>query len=201
MDVLLAMFGMFIPDVMAPPPMPTPAAYSRMLAESDLLAETGTPMLSEDSEHLRALQWLAEREELMDSRERGYVCRFAAQSEIDFLRNRRIRLAQAPSLAECRAYPATQEEAVRAIQFNRAYKAHLELRQLWEPDRAELIRQAINETDTCYQAWSCVRDMKIPSCYLTVQRQAALELSRLIGAESFRRGELPPVVPYWRFRD
>jgi hypothetical protein len=43
----------------------------------------------------------------------------------------------------------------------------------WENDRADLIWQAIRETDTAYRTWDAIRDARCDFYYVSVRRLAA----------------------------
>jgi hypothetical protein len=72
---------------------------------------------------------------------------------------------------------------------------------VWESDRADIITQAINETQQLYHVWDAVRDARCEFYYVTVRRQALLKLRGLIGENDYYEAKLPPYVPIWRFTE
>jgi hypothetical protein len=145
--------------------------------------------------HHTAIDW-----EILDARETRYVLAKPEdfQEDLDFLRKRRADLEEAPKVGESDRLPSRQ--AVNDnIRFNRAYRKNLETRMLWEPDRANVIGEAIRETERLYKMWDAIRDAKCEFHYVTVRRLALKRLMEMVGPEVYLTGELPPYVPEWRF--
>jgi hypothetical protein len=138
--------------------------------------------------------------EILDPRETRYVLAKVEdfQEDLDFLRKRRADLADAPRLAECERLP-DRRAVSEYIRFNRAYRKHLDTRLVWEADRADLIGEAIRETDRLYQTWDAIRDARCDFQYVTVRRLALKRLRDRIGESAYESGEMPPYVPEWRF--
>jgi len=145
--------------------------------------------------HQTAIEW-----EILDPRETRYVLARIEdyQGDLDILRKRQLELADAPRVIDSCRFP-DRDTVNEFIRFNRAYRKHLEVRQAWESDRADLIRIVIMETDRLYKVWDAVRDARCDFYYITFRRQALLRLQELIGPEAYAIGELPPYVPEWRF--
>jgi hypothetical protein len=145
--------------------------------------------------HQTAIDW-----EILDSRETRYVLAKPEdfQDDLDFLRRRRIDFEDAPKVGESDRLPNRQ--AVNDnIRFNRAYRKNLDTRLLWEPDRANVIGDAIRETEKLYKIWDAMRDAKCEHHYITVRRLALKKLKEMVGPEIYLTGESPPYVPDWRF--
>lgn len=144
----------------------------------------------------------AVRRELMDPREATWLFRFRESwtSELEIIRARRLELEGAPLAADAVRFP-DRGTANDLIRFNRAYKTHLEARLHYEQDRADVIREAMGETEQLYRAWDAVRDARCDFYYLTVRRQALKRLRDLVGPDAYYAGEMPPHAPTWRFRD
>ena len=180
--------------------------YDLVLAATLLTAPPGTPEPVPDADrwpavqaalHQTAVEW-----EILDSRETRYVMSRVEDFEADLnlLRRRYAELADAPKLSDAARFP--DRRAVNdLIRFNRAYRKHLETRQVWEADRADAIRAAVLETDRLYRVWDAVRDARCEFYYVTVRRQALKKLKEMIGDDAYSLGELPPYVPEWRFRE
>jgi hypothetical protein len=171
--------------ITAPPgtPEPPPAADQWAALQSAL--------------HKTAIEW-----EILDERETRYVLARPEDydADLNLLRRRYADLAGAPRLADAARFPDRQ--AVNEfIRFNRAYRKHLETRQVWEADRADAIRVVVLETDRLYQVWDAVRDARCEFYYVTVRRQALLKLKDALGAAAYEAGDLPPYVPEWRFNE
>ena len=175
-----------------------------MLAAMLLSAPVGTPeqvpppdrfATVQAAIHQTAIDW-----EILDLREIRYVLAKADdyQEDLDFLRKRRIDLEDAPKLAESQRLPGRQT-VNDYIRFNRAYRKNLETRLAWESDRANILGEAIGETDRLYKMWDAMRDAKCDFHYVTVRRIALRKLKDMLGEEMYSSGELPPYVPEWRF--
>jgi hypothetical protein len=148
-----------------------------------------------DALHQTAVDW-----EILDSRERRYVLtkREDFQDDLDFLRKRRAELAEAPRVAEAERLPdrLTINDCIR---FNRSFRKNMEIRSAWESDRADFIREVIDENERLYKIWDAIRDAKSDMHYVTTRRIALLKLRDMIGLDAFASGEAMPYVPDWRF--
>jgi len=139
--------------------------------------------------------------EILDPRE--VRCPFEAPGDfncdLEMLRRRYRELADAPPLADCLRFP-DRTMVHDLLSFNYAYRRHLEVRQSLErTDRSEL-QAALRETDTLYRIWDAVRDVRCEYYYVAVRRRALKRLRELLGEEAYSNGQLPPVVPLWRFQ-
>ena len=148
-----------------------------------------------DALHQTAVQW-----EILDPRETRYVLTKPEdfQGDLDFLRKRRVDLAEAPRIVDAQHLP-DRNTINDCIRFNRAFRKNMELRSAWESDRADFIRQVINENERLYQVWDAIRDARSDLHYVTTRRFALLKLRDLIGPEAFASGINQPYVPDWRF--
>lgn len=145
--------------------------------------------------HEIAVNW-----EILDPRETRYVLSKAEdwQTDLDFLRKRKAELADAPKIGESVRLP-DRRLMDDYIQFNRAFRKNLEVRALWEADRAVEIGEVARETDRLYKLWDAMREAKCDFHYVTYRRQALKKLKDSLGTEAFDSGELPAYVPVWRF--
>ena len=148
-----------------------------------------------DALHKTAVDW-----EILDPRETRYVlaAREDFEADLTLLRKRYGELADAPKLADAQRLPE-RRTVNELIRFNRAYRKHLEERQVWEADRADLFCAAIGETDRLYRQWDAARDAQCDFYYVTVRRAALKKLRDSIGEAAFVTGHLPHYVPDWRF--
>lgn len=145
---------------------------------------------------------LALEAEILDPRETRYVL-FRPEdlaSDLQMLQRRYQELGDAPSLADAFRFP---DRAVvnELLVFNRAYRNYVEQRQPLETAHWGDLRTAQREVDHLYQVWDTVRDARCEYYYVTVRRQALKRLRDMIGEEAYAKGELPPHVPLWRFRE
>lgn len=177
-----------------------------VLAAALLSAPPGTPDPLPTAErwpniqaalHQTAVDW-----EILDPREVQFMLTRIEdfKDDLTILRRRQATLRDAPRVIDAGRLPDRQT-VNELIQFNRAYRKHLETRQLWETDRAGLIREAVTETDRLYKVWDAVQDARCDFYYITVRRQALLKLKELIGPEAYATCDLPPPVPDWRFNE
>ena len=180
------------------------AASDLILAAALLTAPVGTPEQTppedrwtamRDAVHQTAVAW-----EIMDSRETRYVMatRDDFEPDLNLLRKRYAELADAPKLSDCHRLP-DRRTVNELIKFNRAFRKHLEERQVWESDRADVLHEAMQETDRLYRQWDAIRDAQCDFYYVTVRRAALKKLREALGADAFNAGRMPPYVPEWRF--
>ncbi len=172
-----------------------------------LLLLAGSPDIDEPTPHpdqwpgLRdSVQRLALDMEILDPREASYIMakRTDFATDLNLLRRRRVEFEDAPRLVDAGRFP-DRKQVNELVLFNRGYRRHLIERHTLELDRADLIIDAIRETDQLYRVWDAVRDARCEFYYVTVRRQALKRLKCLIGEEAFNAAELPPNVPTWRF--
>lgn len=181
-------------------------AIECVMATALLVAPPGTPEPIPAPERWPAVQAalhaVAIRWEILDKRETRYV--FARledfESDLNLLRRRYVELADAPMLHEGDRFPdrATVNDL---LTFNRAYRRHLDSRQVLETDRSDLLQGMVRETDRLYQVWDAVRDARCEFYYVTVRRQALKRLRDQLGADAFECAHLPPHVPIWHFQE
>jgi hypothetical protein len=145
------------------------------------------------------LQALALHLELLDPREVKYtlVEADAFASDLKELQGRYVKLADAPTLAECRRFPS-REVAGDLLASNRAYRESLSHRLAVDAIHAEELRAALHETDQLYRVWDLVRDAHCEGYYVKYRREALQQLRELVGPHAFYSGQLPPHVPLWR---
>lgn len=180
------------------------SASDLVLAAALLSAPVGTPEQTPlESQwpairaalHKTAILW-----EIMDVREERYILATLDdfESDLNLLRKRYTELADAPRLIDCQRLP-DRKTVNELIQFNRAFRKHLEQSRNWEADRADIYHQAIRETDWLYRQWDAIRDAQCDFYYVTVRRAALKKLRDAIGEDDYRAGKMPSYVPEWRF--
>jgi hypothetical protein len=149
-----------------------------------------------------AIHQLAVRWEILDPRETRYVLARSEDfnTDLNMLRRRYQDLADAPHVGDSYRFP-NRGAVNELVRFNRAFRKHLDQRQQLEADRVDTLRAVMWETDRLYQVWDSVRDARCEFYYVTVRRNALKKLRDLIGEEAYRKGQLPPNVPTWRFNE
>jgi hypothetical protein len=144
-----------------------------------------------------AVQW-----EILDIREVHYILSRPEdfQSDLNLLRRRFRDLTDAPALNDSQRFP-DRETINDLLAFNRSYRQNLTNRQPVELVRCWELRAAMQETEHLYQVWDTVRDARCDYYYVTVRRQALKKLRKMLGADDYYFGKLPPPVPLWRFQE
>lgn len=132
--------------------------------------------------------------QIADPREQGCLLTQEPVCDLAMLQSRYVEFAGLPPLEDCLRFP-TQKFVTDMLAQNRSFRAGLEARLQLDEIHALVIRDAIVETDQCYQVWDSVRDASCSYYYVTVRRQSLGALRSLIGAESYYAGQLPPWVP------
>lgn len=152
-----------------------------------------------------ALKEVAVEIEILDEREKTYF--FLGPKEEDWhndvrlLRNRYKELKDCPRLASADNFIWGRTEISELTNFNRQYYKVLEKQSLNNPDRYDLFKLALKDTNMLYQTWDALRDSKCHFYYTVVKRQALKRLKDTIGEEDFLAGRMPDHVPVWTFRE
>lgn len=163
----------------------------------------GLPAGWEAPEGLRQMvQALALEQEILDPREARYILVRPEefQADLNLLRRRFQELAGAPPLSDSWRFP-DRSTINEFLAFNRAYRQHVDVRQPLEPAHWWRYQEVLQDTDQLYQVWDTVRDARCEYYYIAVRRQALKKLREMLGDDAYYRGELPPYVPLWRFRE
>ncbi|MFN4259418.1 MAG: hypothetical protein ACK4RK_08965 [Gemmataceae bacterium] len=149
-----------------------------------------------------ALQALAVEWEILDAREARYILARPddLRADVLLLRQRFHDLQDAPPVCDSERFPdrATVNDM---LAFNRAYRQHIDNRQLMDLANWWALKVVLEETDRLYQVWDTVRDARCEYYYVTVRRQALKRLRDTLGPEAYYSGQLPPYVPVWHFQD
>lgn len=170
-----------------------------------------SPWIS-DSQAAAAFSWvpscrgelraLAVRHEVLDPREVRWVLYHPDRlaDDLTFLRRRYRTLAASPPLHDAQAWPCIRT-CVLNLEFNRAYRQHLERLLEVECRDTWTLREAIAETDRLYHVWDLIRDAQCDYYMVTVRRLALEQLRQEIGVADYYAGRMPPCVPVWRFAE
>lgn len=147
-----------------------------------------------------AIRQVAVARELMDEREAKYVFVKVEwfPNELDMIRRRREDLADAPFVSDAARLPP-RDAVNKLVEFNRAFKRHVENLAKFDGSHQNLYRAVLTETDELYRAWDKARDANCPFYYVTVRRQALKDLRSAIGPDAYSTMTLPAAAPYWRF--
>lgn len=87
------------------------------------------------------------------------------------------------------------------LEFNRAYRSHIETRQAFEPRSHWDWQDVLNETDWCYYCWSALQEARGSSGEDRDSCMAGLcRLRVLLGEQAYLEGCMPPCVPVWRLQ-
>lgn len=109
-------------------------------------------------------------------------------------------LSPDPPLADRDRFPM-RELAREAMQFNRAYRRHVENRQAFELHNWWYWQEVLTETDYLYHTWDWLHAAQGGEGRDEVYwRHSLLRLRELLGDEAYFTGVMPPAAPVWRFR-
>ena len=109
-------------------------------------------------------------------------------------------LSADPPLSDRERFPP-KEAAKQAMEFNRAYRLHLQSRQCLELHRWWDYQEAITETDYLFHAWDWLNAAQGGEGRgEDYWRLSLSRLKELIGDEAYHAGIMPPNVPMWRFQ-
>jgi hypothetical protein len=107
-----------------------------------------------------------------------------------------------PPLSDRDRFPP-REICRQAMQFNRAYKAHLTAHMAWycgDSDRSQWFIDALAETDQFFYVWDwCHAAQGGEARDETYWREALQRVRDSIGHGAYGAGQMPPPVPVWRF--
>jgi hypothetical protein len=142
-----------------------------------------------------AIQW-----EILDAREDRLQRPEHFTIDIQSLRRRFDELADAPHLHDCCRFP-TRAVVGQMLDFNQAYKQHLECLRPLLNDQGDTVRAAIRETNQLHRIWEKVYDARSGIYYVSVRRNALKQLREMVGVDAYYTGQLPPHVPVWRFQE
>ena len=185
--------------------MPQPSDL--MLAIILLTAPVGTPENKPPFDRYPAVcQAICDRAvhlEIMDRRETSYFFANGTdwQADLDLLRKRLADLQDAPTIAEIEGFFPNRRISSDLCKFNREFRSYLEDRVLWENDRADLLWQAIEETDALFSTWDKIRDASCEYYYVTARRLAAKQALVTCCPQKLTIFEFrpPDYVPLWAF--
>ncbi len=168
-----------------------------VLAAALLVGPKDVPVDANWIEVLRpTILTLAVNSEILDPRERAFLLTQDPVGDLAMLQGRNEDFKGLPYLGECSRYP-DRKLINDFLALNRSYRNDLNKRLEIDLIHADVIRDAIVDTDQLYQVWDTVRDAQCDYYYVTVRRQALGLLRELIGAEAFYSGRMPPSIPVW----
>lgn len=118
--------------------------------------------------------------------------------DLELLRTRYRTLADAPPASDAYRFPP-RDTACELLSFNREYTRTLRQRRQAVGSALGDLDRALEEAEQLYRLWDLVRDARSDCYYVSVRREALLNLRRALGREDYYRGIMPPHVPIWRF--
>jgi hypothetical protein len=147
----------------------------------------------------KALQQTALSWEILDQRELRYVLVRQDEFLVDvrMLQRRQRDLYDAPPIQDAQRLP-DKGMVNEFLQFNRAYRQHLDSCLLLYPNSASL-KAAREEVEQLYLIWDAVRDARCDYYHIHIRRQALKKLRDILGNDDYQQTNLPPHVPVWRF--
>lgn len=145
--------------------------------------------------HSQALEW-----EILDPREDRLNNLEELTADLRVLRRRYRELKDAPPLRDVARFP-NRHLIGEMLRFNRAFRRHLDARQLVDRDRTYALKEVVRETDELHKIWDLVREASCQIYYVPVRRMALKRLRDTIGEVAYLAGDLPPHVPLWHFID
>lgn len=107
---------------------------------------------------------------------------------------RAVDLVDCPDLHDLYRWPGSGDTR-EAMNFNRAYRSHLEARHAWEKWNQAEIWEALIETDRLWKVWDTLDDAHLRHFSRYRRRQALRTLRELLGEDAYARGAMPPPVP------
>lgn len=137
---------------------------------------------------------LAVADEILDTRELGYIMGLDPLGDLAMLHGRYRDFAAVPPLSDAERFP-DRKVVAEMLALNRAYRSRLMDRLGVDLIHAGEIRATIESVDLRYQAWDSVRDSSCTYYYVTVRRQGLDCLRSLIGDEAFYAGRMPSPIP------
>jgi hypothetical protein len=149
----------------------------------------------------RPIQALAVQWQLLDQRELKDILARPEDflSDLTLVRRRYHDLHNAPAVEDSQRFP-DRALVNDLLAFNRAYRQYIDICQPVELVHWWELRVTLQETERLYMIWDQVREANCDYYYVGVRRGALKKLRELVGDEAYYSGNLPPVVPSWRFR-
>ncbi len=148
------------------------------------------------------VQELAIDDEVMDKNELVYLLSrpetFA--HDVALIRIRREEFKYMPRLAETSRFP-DKRQVDKAKAFNRQYMEKVEFEiGIANSNTIEYWQDAKNETQKLWKVWDLLSDIQTDYYFVMYRRQALDKYREAVGWDQYMTVELPPFVPYWRFR-
>lgn len=113
---------------------------------------------------------------------------------------RRDEFINAPRMHELERFPS-REIVQEHIHFARQYSWNLEKAAEVDFAFAPYYLATQREIQNSLRYWQTLNSATSSYVYLYGRRKYLMELKEMLGDEAFYRGELPPHVPYWNFRE
>ena len=180
--------------------VPTP--YDIMLAEDLVYAPADAPAGEWWPRGRSAVLFVAGRDGVVDPEAHWNVFPLGGKTswarEVAAVRQNVARVKDAPRLCEGDWLPPAAE-AYQIFIFNLTHAEHLRVRLLWEPDRADRIAVAIDETRRLADLWLAIHNTRTREPWDKPRRMRLAAVREMIGEEAWANRELPPVAALWSF--
>lgn len=119
---------------------------------------------------------------------------------MEFLLISYLSLTPAPCLSDRDRFPP-REIAKQAMEFNRAYRLHIQSRQVLELHNWWYWQEALTENDYLFHCWDWLHAAQGGEGRDEGYWRLSLQhLREMIGDEAYCAGTMPPNVPSWRFQ-
>lgn len=122
------------------------------------------------------------------------------RSELRYVRHYLRLLENAPPLADCDWLPPNAV-ATDFCNFNEQYQCHLQSQLLMAGPHTNDTGDALRESRQLHRVWDSVRRASSPNQSWAYRRRTLSQLREMVGEKAYYRGDLPPCVPVWRFRE
>jgi hypothetical protein len=140
--------------------------------------------------------------EAMDEKESKYYFTRKDDCYKDFARFRQIYLdvKDMPPVSDCMRFPP-KEFANEALAFNNKFQNNIKEEARLYSHKIKFYLNVLKEAQELYSVYEAVKQANSEFYYVHVRRKSLAKLKELIGDEAYYKGELPPCVPTWRFRE
>lgn len=185
-------------------PEPEVLPSEELWASTVIQDQPDTPVVSISAERWSdarlALVAVSTRWQLIDKNENWIFSRLGFfETDLNFVRKRFQELKDSPLVEEADIRFPSRGIILSRINLNREYRVYLENRMIWEQDRADLLKVAIDETIRAGEIWQAMYDAKADYNWVSVRRLAISRFRHLVGKKLWESGIVPDYVPIWRF--
>lgn len=120
-------------------------------------------------------------------------------NDLVIIKQKYLELLDAPRIEEGGVFPYNKEQVSDYLAFNYKFQTYINDYSCLNLDRARKCEIIKRETEYLYTVWNCLDTYYWDYASIYAKRVALKKLKQEIGEEAFKKGEMPPNVPYWRF--